>query len=177
MGIQAAHTASRRGNRVPVGPFGGKPWHTREIRMVLEATLPAQRQTCLGYAPNLNPDNNTNQDDDECNAKSGCSLAYITAGAGGMYCGSCMHDNTLARALSKFGIDVVLVPTYTPIRTDEENVSLNQVFFGGINVYLQQTVPLFRYLPQSSAISLTTRASFAGRPLVLRRLVPGFSAT
>ena len=60
-----------------------------------------------------------------------------------------MHDNTLARALSKLGIDLVLVPTYTPIRTDEENVSLDQVFFGGINVYLQQTVPLFRYLPQS----------------------------
>ena len=81
--------------------------------------------------------------------QSGCSLAYITAGAGGMYCGSCMHDNTLARALSKLGIDLVLVPTYTPIRTDEENVSLNRFFFGGINVFLQQTVPLFRYLPQS----------------------------
>lgn len=76
------------------------------------------------------------------------TLAYITAGAGGMYCGSCMHDNTLARALSKRGVDLVLVPTYTPIRTDEENVSLDRVFFGGINVFLQQTVPWFRYLPR-----------------------------
>ena len=26
-------------------------------------------------------------------------IAYLTAGAAGMFCGSCMHDNTLARAL------------------------------------------------------------------------------
>ena len=41
------------------------------------------------------------------------------------------------------------MPLYTPIRTDEENVSVDQVFFGGINVYLQQKVGLFRYLPRS----------------------------
>ena len=26
-------------------------------------------------------------------------VAYITAGAGGMICGSCLHDNTLAGAM------------------------------------------------------------------------------
>ena len=26
-------------------------------------------------------------------------IAYITAGAAGMFCGSCMHDNTLVAAL------------------------------------------------------------------------------
>ena len=41
----------------------------------------------------------------------------------------------------------MLVPFYTPIRTDEQDVSVDQVFFGGINVYLQQKIPLFRYLP------------------------------
>ncbi len=65
-----------------------------------------------------------------------------------MYCGSCLHDNTLARALMERGEDVLLVPTYTPIRTDEEDVSLSRVFFGGINVYLQQKVPLFRHTPR-----------------------------
>src|SRR5262249_52879117 len=58
------------------------------------------------------------------------------------------HDNTLAAALMKLGCEVLLVPLYTPIRTDEENVSVDQVFFGGINVYLQQKVGLFRYLPR-----------------------------
>ncbi len=81
--------------------------------------------------------------------KSRPDIAYITAGAGGMICGSCLHDNTLARALNRIGVQAVLVPTYTPIRTDEHSVSVDRVFFGGINVFLQQRVPLFRVLPQS----------------------------
>jgi glycosyltransferase involved in cell wall biosynthesis len=64
-----------------------------------------------------------------------------------MYCGSCMHDNTLAAALTRLGVDVQLVPTYTPIRTDEGDVSSDRVFFGGVNVYLQQRFPFFRFLP------------------------------
>ncbi|MHB8971132.1 MAG: glycosyltransferase family 4 protein [Pirellulaceae bacterium] len=76
-------------------------------------------------------------------------ITYLTAGAAGMYCGSCMHDNTLARALLKLGVDVQLVPMYTPIQTDEDDVSIDQVFFGGINVYLQQCLGLFRFLPKA----------------------------
>ncbi|MCI0685291.1 MAG: glycosyltransferase family 4 protein [Gemmataceae bacterium] len=74
-------------------------------------------------------------------------IAYITAGAGGMICGSCLHDNTLAAALIGLGHDVLLIPTYTPIRTDEDDVSQARVFFGGINVYLQQKSALFRRTP------------------------------
>ena len=74
-------------------------------------------------------------------------IIYLTAGAGGMFCGSCMHDNALSRALSEHGWDIQLVPTYTPIRTDEEDVSVDRVMFGGVNVYLQQKIPLLRYLP------------------------------
>jgi glycosyltransferase involved in cell wall biosynthesis len=65
-----------------------------------------------------------------------------------MYCGSCLHDNTLAAELKRQGEDVVLVPIYTPIRTDEIDVSLPRVFFGGINVYLQQKWSLFRRTPR-----------------------------
>ncbi|QDT01154.1 glycosyltransferase family 4 protein [Adhaeretor mobilis] len=75
-------------------------------------------------------------------------IAYLAAGAAGMYCGSCLHDNTLAAALLKLGEDVTLVPIYTPIRTDERDMSEPRVFFGGINAYLQQKVPLFRYTPR-----------------------------
>src|SRR3954470_6725269 len=74
-------------------------------------------------------------------------IAYITAGAASMYCGSCMHDNTLVTALRALGHDALLVPTYTPIRTDEADVSQRRVFFGGINVYLQQKLGLFRHTP------------------------------
>ena len=75
-------------------------------------------------------------------------IAYITAGAAGMYCGSCMHDNTLAAALIREGHDVSLIPIYTPIRTDEEDVSTGHVFYGAINVYLEQKVPMFRAAPK-----------------------------
>ena len=74
-------------------------------------------------------------------------VAYITAGAAGMYCGTCIHDNTVASVLKKQGHNVDLIPTYTPTRTDEENVSLNRIFYGGINVYLQQKISLFRHTP------------------------------
>lgn len=64
-----------------------------------------------------------------------------------MFCGSCMRDNTLVRTARDLGSDVVLVPTFTPIRTDEEDVSLDRVFLGGINVYLDQRWSAFRHAP------------------------------
>jgi glycosyltransferase involved in cell wall biosynthesis len=74
-------------------------------------------------------------------------IAYITAGAGHMYCGSCLRDNTLAAALLAAGHEVVLMPAYTPTRTDERNVSQKRVFLGGINVFLQQHFAFFRRTP------------------------------
>jgi glycosyltransferase involved in cell wall biosynthesis len=74
-------------------------------------------------------------------------ITYVTAGAAGMYCGSCLHDNTLVAALTRQGHDALLVPTYTPITTDEPDVSTRRVFFGGINVFLQQKLGLFRHTP------------------------------
>jgi glycosyltransferase involved in cell wall biosynthesis len=74
-------------------------------------------------------------------------IACITAGAGGMYCGSCLRDNSLARALIEAGHDVLLIPTYTPTRTDEQNVSIPRVFLGGINIFLQHNFGLFRKSP------------------------------
>lgn len=75
-------------------------------------------------------------------------IAFITAGAAGMFCGSCMRDNALAAALIEQGQDALLIPTFTPIRTDEEDVSQNRVFFGGINVYLEEKFWLFRHTPR-----------------------------
>ncbi len=64
-----------------------------------------------------------------------------------MFCGSCMHDNTWARALMARGAEVSLIPTYTPIRVDEENVSDSRVFFGGINVYLSSRWSWWQAIP------------------------------
>jgi glycosyltransferase involved in cell wall biosynthesis len=76
-------------------------------------------------------------------------ILSLSAGAANMYCGSCMRDNALAAELIRLGHDVTLLPFYTPTLTDEENVSRQeQVFFGGISVYLDQHVPLFRKMPR-----------------------------
>jgi len=75
-------------------------------------------------------------------------ILSITAGAAGMYCGSCARDNALAAELLARGHDVTLVPVYTPTRTDEPNLSRPRVLFGGISVYLQQHSALFRKTPR-----------------------------
>ncbi len=75
-------------------------------------------------------------------------IVFLTAGAAGMYCGSCMHDNSLARALRDLGTDCVLQPLYTPIRTDETSIASQEIFFGGVNIYLLQKFPAIAYLPR-----------------------------
>ena len=72
------------------------------------------------------------------------TIAYITAGAAGTICGNCIKDNALAAALKGHGQDVVLLPAYTPLLTDEIDVSDSRIVFGGINLYLQGKFSLFR---------------------------------
>lgn len=74
-------------------------------------------------------------------------ILYLTAGASGMYCGSCLRDNRLVQALRQLGHEATLVPLYTPIRTDEEDLSEPLVFYGGVNVYLQDRFPWLKKLP------------------------------
>ncbi len=69
------------------------------------------------------------------------TVAYIATGAANMYCGSCMRDNTLVAAMQSLGHDVAMIPLYTPLRVDEENVSEGHVFYGGIAAYLLQRFP------------------------------------
>jgi len=75
-------------------------------------------------------------------------IAYLAAGGAGMYCGSCLRDNRLAATLLEQGRSIRLIPLYTPIRTDEQDVSESRVFFGGIGAYLNVKAPLLRRLPR-----------------------------
>jgi glycosyltransferase involved in cell wall biosynthesis len=74
-------------------------------------------------------------------------ILHLIAGAGPMYCGSCLHGNSLAAGLRKAGADVVLAPLYTPIRTDEENISVEHLSMGGINVFLDESLTWWRRMP------------------------------
>ena len=75
-------------------------------------------------------------------------IAFITAGAAGMFCGSCMRDNALVTALRARGHDALLIPAYMPIKVDEPDASQQKVFFGGVNIYLEQKFWLFRHTPR-----------------------------
>ena len=76
------------------------------------------------------------------------NVLSITAGAADMFCGSCLRDNALAAELIARGHQVTLLPVYTPTLTDEPNMSSGHpVFFGGISVYLQQHLAIFRHTP------------------------------
>jgi glycosyltransferase involved in cell wall biosynthesis len=105
-------------------------------------------------------------------------ILALTSGAANMYCGSCLRDNALAAELIAQGHEVTLVPTYTPTLTDEPNVSQERVFFGGISVYLEQYVPLFRHTPRwldrlwdtNWALKLAARRSIAVAPQQLGAL-------
>ncbi len=105
-------------------------------------------------------------------------ILSITAGAAGMYCGSCLRDNALAAELMRRGHDVTLLPLYTPLRTDEASVAHGKVFFGGISIYLQQQSWFFRKTPRLLdklwdspwALKLASRSSIPTSPKMLGEL-------
>ena len=77
------------------------------------------------------------------------NIIQITPGAGGMFCGGCFRDNAMVAALRKLGHNAAMVPLYLPMTLDEEDHSQGTpIFFGGINVYLQQKSGFFGKLPQ-----------------------------
>ena len=76
-------------------------------------------------------------------------LLLLTPGTGSFHCGSCIRDNALARAMRKCGHDVTMLPMYLPLVLDEPSAAVDEpVFFGGVNVYLQQKSSLFRHTPR-----------------------------
>lgn len=72
-------------------------------------------------------------------------VALITPGSGDhFYCENCRRDLDMVRGLQRAGHDVFMVPLYLPIGAAEGSVP---VFYGAVNVYLEQVLPGYRYLP------------------------------
>jgi glycosyltransferase involved in cell wall biosynthesis len=78
------------------------------------------------------------------------NIVQICPSAGdGFYCENCLRDAALVKALRRLGHDVLMVPLYLPLAADEtEPLGQAPIFFGGINVYLQQKLSLFRKTPR-----------------------------
>ena len=76
-------------------------------------------------------------------------IVHLTAGTGAYFCGSCMRDHDLVAGLKRLGHDVLIVPMYLPpvLEEGQGDDSECPIFFGGINVYLQQKSWFFRHTP------------------------------
>ena len=70
----------------------------------------------------------------------------FTPGTGHYYCGSCLRDDTLSRALRRRGHEVLVVPLYLPLVLEDAE-SDAAVHMGGINMYVQQKVAASRFFP------------------------------
>lgn len=78
-------------------------------------------------------------------------IVFLSPGTGSYYCGACMRDNAMARELMRSGHDVTIAPMYLPLTLDEAAIEGHDkvpIFFGGINVYLQQKMAFFRKTPR-----------------------------
>ena len=77
-------------------------------------------------------------------------IIQITPGTGdNFYCENCLRDNELVKGLRALGHDALMVPLYLPPTTDGQATEATApIFFGGINVYLQQKLRLFRKTPR-----------------------------
>jgi glycosyltransferase involved in cell wall biosynthesis len=76
-------------------------------------------------------------------------IVQLTPGAGeNFYCENCLRDHAVVRQLQRDGHDVLMVPMYLPSISEFHTQSDLPVFFGGINVYLQQKFSLFRKTPR-----------------------------
>ncbi|MFW5698990.1 MAG: glycosyltransferase family 4 protein, partial [Planctomycetota bacterium] len=103
-------------------------------------------------------------------------ILFLSAGTGSFHCGISYRDNALVSGLRACGHSVGLVPLYLPLCLDETDSSDGPLFLGGINMFLQQHLPLFRATPrwldaafdcpallrQASGLTDMTRARGAG---------------
>jgi glycosyltransferase involved in cell wall biosynthesis len=81
--------------------------------------------------------------------RSDMRIIQITPGTGSFYCGTCLRDNALVAELRRQGHDALMVPLYLPLVVDEPPTAGDTpLFYGGVNVYLQQKSGLFRKSPR-----------------------------
>ncbi|MHC4727369.1 MAG: glycosyltransferase family 4 protein [Planctomycetota bacterium] len=78
------------------------------------------------------------------------NIVHITPSAGdSFYCENCLRDAALLKAMMDVGHDVLSVPLYLPLSADvSDSVIKSPIFFGGINVYLQQKSSFFQKTPR-----------------------------
>ncbi len=76
-------------------------------------------------------------------------IAHLTAGTGNFHCGTCLRDHALVTVLNQLGHEAIMAPMYLPFVLEQDDRHTGEeLYFGGINVFLQSTSKLFRHTPR-----------------------------
>jgi len=86
-------------------------------------------------------------------------IAYITPGSGdNFYCQNCFRDDDLLTSLLVLGQDVRRIPMYLPSGYNNCGVPGTPIFYGAINLYLREKVPVYRHAPSWLERALDSQA-------------------
>ncbi len=76
------------------------------------------------------------------------NILYIIPGSGNsFYCGNCLRDSKYVGAVRDLGHQVVKIPMYLPLFSDENDTNNIPLFYGAISIYLKQLYPFLRKAP------------------------------
>jgi len=76
------------------------------------------------------------------------NILYIIPGSGNnFYCGNCLRDSKYVGAVRDLGHQVVKIPMYLPLFSEESDPNNIPLFYGAISIYLKQLYPFLRKAP------------------------------
>ncbi len=86
------------------------------------------------------------------------NIAHIIPGSGGgFYCGNCLRDGEMFKAIRNQGHNAVITPMYLPLFMECKNNDEVPVFFGAISIYLKHRYPLLQKIPNWADSLLNSR--------------------
>ncbi|MBA7483566.1 D-inositol-3-phosphate glycosyltransferase [subsurface metagenome] len=76
------------------------------------------------------------------------NILYIIPGSGdNFYCGNCLRDSEYVSAIRDRGHQVIKIPMYLPLFSDENDRKDTPLFYNAISIYLKQLYPILRKAP------------------------------
>jgi len=86
-------------------------------------------------------------------------IAYITPGSGDtFYCQNCFRDDEMLSTMLLMGQDIRKIPMYLPSGYERDGEPKTPVFYGAVNLYLREKLPIYRHAPDWLGRALDSQA-------------------